>query len=63
MKLPTFKTKYRVVRDDYRGYEAQFKPWYLPFWLQCFGTNTSSTLEGAIRVIDKHKTRVVYIET
>jgi hypothetical protein len=24
------KTKYRIVRDKWAGYEAQFKPWYCP---------------------------------
>lgn len=66
MKL---KTKYRVVTDKYLGYEAQFKPWYYPFWLQCFGVNTANTLERAKTTIERHKkhkrqkNRVVYVET
>lgn len=47
MKL--FKNKYRVVEDQYLGYEAQIKPWWSPFgWFE-IGLNTSSTIERAER--------------
>lgn len=49
------KTKYRVVRDGCAGYEAQFKLWWFPFWLQCFGTNTRGTVERSKAVIELHK--------
>lgn len=30
-----WKNKYRIVTDDYSGYEAQIKYWWFPFfWLQ-----------------------------
>lgn len=29
-----FKTKWRVVTDNYKGYEVQKKFWWFPFWLQ-----------------------------
>lgn len=27
-----FKTKYRIIKDNYLGYEAQYKKWWMPFW-------------------------------
>jgi|688.fasta_scaffold25738_7 hypothetical protein len=61
MKLKLFSTRYRVVPDRWAGYEAQFKPWWSPFWLQCdpcsSGTdcNTSPTIEMARQVIALHR--------
>lgn len=54
-----FKTGYRIVRDSYSGYEAQYKPWWCPWWRQCFGSNTRGTVEGAERVIKAHASVVV----
>ena len=55
-----FKNKYRVVQDNYAGFEAQVKFWWFPVcWWQLSesgrgaGTNTYSTLreaEGLCRV-------------
>lgn len=56
-----FKTKYRTVRDSYNGYEAQYKLWWFPFWLQ-IETNTSSNVEQAKKFIENHKQSVVYYE-
>ena len=50
-----FKTKYRVVTDYYLGYEAQYKPWFLPFWQQLNGTNTHSTIEEALEMCKTFK--------
>jgi hypothetical protein len=52
-----FKTKYRIVTDNYAGFEAQFKHWYSLFWSQCNGTNTSASAERARIVIDEHCNR------
>ena len=41
-----FKTRYRIVGDRYAGYEAQYKLWWLPFWLQ-MGINTHMTADAA----------------
>lgn len=54
--------KYRVIRDNFSGYEAQVRYWFFPFWLECFGTNTTSSLEGSKKVIENHKSKVVYID-
>jgi hypothetical protein len=48
------KNKYRIVRDGYAGYEAQFRPWWSPFWFQCFFVNTRSTIEAAEEVARTH---------
>lgn len=56
---------YRVVRDRYLGYEAQYRPWWSPVWREIayrwHHGNTSATLEGALKVCDWHaKRQVVY---
>lgn len=50
-----FKTKYRVVTDNYLGYEAQYKPWFLPFWQQLDGINTHPTIEKALEMCKAFK--------
>jgi hypothetical protein len=59
-----FKTKYRIVKDNYDGFEAQFKRWWMPFYMQCFGVNTSPTLEKAKYIIYRHKNEpfIIYEE-
>lgn len=53
-----FQNKYRIVRDNYAGYEAQYQLWWLPFiWLQCDvqdGINTCSSIEHAEQVCKQH---------
>ena len=49
-----FRTKYRIVKDGYLGYEAQFKRWWFPFWMQCDFCNTSGTVEQARKICDLH---------
>lgn len=49
-----FRYRYRVVADRWCGYESQvWRPW-LPVWLQCFGCNTSKTVEEAVEVCHRH---------
>ena len=50
-----FKTKYRVVTDNYLGYEAQYRPWFLPFWRQLNGINTHPTIENALEMCKAFK--------
>ena len=60
MKLRFPTTRYRVVRDNYLGYEAQFKVWWFPFWMECesytggCGTNTNRTIEEARQLCADH---------
>ena len=58
-----FKTKYRIVKDDYCGFEAQHKRWWFPFYTQMgyFG-NTHMSIEAAKRYIRKQQTEVVWEE-
>lgn len=50
-----FKTKYRVVTDNFLGYEAQYKPWFLPFWQQLNRTNTHKTIQEALEMCKRFK--------
>ena len=47
--------QYRIVRDTYLGYAAEWRTWYWPFWMECFCGNTSATLEKAREVCDRHR--------
>ena len=49
-----FKTRYRIVTDSYRGYEAQIKPWWSPFYFQINGSNTKETIEESEKLINEH---------
>lgn len=40
------KKKYRIVSDNYAGYEVQYKHPLIPFWLQ-LGCNTHPSVEKA----------------
>lgn len=52
--------RYRIVRDGFLGYEVQVWRLWLPFWIQCFWTNTSSSIEDAKGVIERHRNKVVH---
>ena len=54
MKLRFPPTRYRVVRDRWLGYEAQFKPWWSPFWWQCNVVNTNRSIGQARQVCVNH---------
>lgn len=54
-------TQYRIVTDEYAGYEIQKRSWYWPFWHQV-GVNTSSTPERAKARIEQMKNKVVWTE-
>lgn len=36
--------EYRIVRDNYLGYEVQMRLWWWPFWVECDFVNTHSTI-------------------
>jgi hypothetical protein len=51
--------RYRIVRDNYHGYEVQFKRRWWPFWVQCgdgggWGLNSWSTIEQAEKFAAAH---------
>jgi hypothetical protein len=41
-------SKYRVVKDNYNGYEVQVWRWWFPFWCELGGTNSFESLEEAV---------------
>lgn len=45
-----FRTRYRVVADDYLGFEAQRRLWFWPFYSQWI-INTHSSVEEAKRFV------------
>ena len=53
-----FRTRLRIVTDSYRGYEAQFRFWWMPFYIQG-QTNTHYSLEKAIAFAEKRQKKVV----
>jgi hypothetical protein len=40
-----FKTRYRIVIDKFAGFTAQFRYWWMPFYLQLGGVNTHITAD------------------
>ena len=51
-----FYTCFRIVEDEYCGYEVQVKRWWLPFWIEKYQygmTNTFTSLDTAINWIDR----------
>ena len=58
-----FETRYRVIRDTYNGYEAQFKHWWMPFYLQIGGTNTFTTEIAAKNLCMIHAAKPVWQST
>ena len=56
-----FKTRYRIVRDRYAGYEVQWRYWWMPFYVQG-ATNTHCSLASAQRYIERIKRTVLYQE-
>lgn len=51
------RARYRIVRDTYSGFEAQFRPWWSPFWFMVNGCNTKPNLETAEKLCRTHATR------
>ncbi len=45
------KNCYRIVSDDFRGFEVQIKRWWFPFWVQKhhypYSVNTFGSLDEA----------------
>lgn len=52
--------QYRIVTDNFGGFEVQKKVWYFPFWLQIqsengLPVNTQRTIEKAEQLIEIDK--------
>jgi len=53
-----FKNSYRIITDNYNGYEVQIRRWFFPFWVQIGEqgfTNTNPSIESAKQLIQRHK--------
>jgi hypothetical protein len=44
--------RYRIVKDNYSGYECQKWRLWFPFWLQMGFSNTYPSIEQAIKFIE-----------
>jgi hypothetical protein len=47
MNISTWWRKYRIVSDQYLGYEVQIWKIYWPFWIQCDFCNTFISITAA----------------
>ena len=47
-------TRYRIVTDNWNGFEVQAWRWWWPFWWQCGTANTHTSLEEAERYAELH---------
>jgi len=61
MDYNIFKTRYRIKKCSVfiGNYQAEFRIFWMPFFLQCFNGNTSRTIDGAKRTIEYHKEKSV----
>lgn len=50
---------YRIVTDNYSGYEVQEWRWWWPFWVQCGRVNTHPTVERAEMYANRISGKVV----
>ena len=55
-----FRTRYRIVKDDHLGFEAQFRYWWMPLYNELDWSNTHHSVDSAERMINNRKSgRVV----
>lgn len=55
------KTRYRIVKDRYCGYEVQQWRWWWPVWTTCAFSNTHISVERAERWLAGYRKLVVKI--
>lgn len=54
-KILNMQNEYRVMPDEYAGYEAQVKHWWFPFaWFMVFGCHTKGTVQECEERIKRH---------
>ena len=59
--LRLFKTKYRVVAGRIMNntiYESQYKPFWCPFWKNCFSGSLSYSIDEAAELCALHQKRI-----
>ena len=49
------KRQFRIVTDQFLGYEVQVKFWYWPFWQEVGFANTHTSIKCADKFIKKTK--------
>lgn len=59
LPIPWWKS-YRIVKDRWKGFEVQVRYIWFPFWHE-LGTNTSSSVEDAEKVILHNLCQVVRV--
>ena len=45
------KMRFRIIKDQFNGYEVQYRAWYHLKWQQWSGTNSFPTLAAAERQV------------
>lgn len=50
---------YRIVEDEFAGYEVQIWRWWWPFWVEANWVNTHSSVERAERWAARHARKTV----
>ena len=61
MSIASSSAEYRVVTDRCSGYEAQYRTRWSPFWRIISSSNTSPTLDEAVRDAHRHARREAYV--
>lgn len=46
--------EYRIVTDNFAGFEVQIRTWWWPFWTQCDFINTRPSVESAEQFAIEH---------
>lgn len=52
--MTDMRRRYRIVRDNYAGFEVQVWRWWLPIWIQAGGTNTHISERLAFEYAQRH---------
>lgn len=52
--------EFRIVTDNYAGYEVQFRTWYWPFWRQAEFSNTFHSVDKAKEFIEEYKKKYYF---
>lgn len=52
--------KYKIIPDQYLGYEVRIWRIWWPFWVQCDLCNTYKTIENAKKYIDNRRNPIYY---
>lgn len=62
MKKQWFSNKFRIVTDDFNGYEVQIKRFWFPFWFECWQTgivNSFTSVEKAEQWVNNKRPKAI----